>query len=763
MAKRNALVIVANRLPVDQITAEDGTQSWQRSPGGLVTALEPVVAKHGGTWVGWAGSTGMAPAPFTLDNLSLHPVPLTAQDITEYYEGFSNGTLWPLYHDAAATPKYHRRWWDRYVEVNHRFAQAAADVAAEGAVVWVQDYQLQLVPAILRKRRPDLRIGFFLHIPFPPVELFSQLPSRTQLLEGLLGADLLGFQHPDGAHNFLRLANYLCGYETDRTGVIVDDRRVRAEAFPISIDFAQIDKLAQDPNVLARAAQIREELGNPRQVILGVDRLDYIKGIEKRLKAFRELLDDGDISVGDTVLVQVATPSRERVEHYQELREEIEREVGRINGEFSELGTPAVHYLRQSYDIAELAALYRAADVMLVTPLRDGMNLVAKEYVSARPDLGGTLVLSEFTGASSELTGAFLVNPYDIDGMKRIIIQALRTDPTEGKARMSAMRERVAHHDVTMWAAEFLTALHEQTRPPEPLPGPLVPLASAQDVWVVCDYDGTLSPFVDDPTRALPAPGAYSALMELASLPHTQVALATGRPAAVVRGLLGLTPDDPVSVLGMHGFEIDASLGEPLSLTDEQQKLREQVRAHTITTLEDLGVPFVQRPLEEKDGAVVYVEDKPNSVAVHVRRLDPAQRENVLMAISNGPALHEGLAVTPGDMVLEMAVTQVSKGDAMNLLRKNAPDAHFLVLGDDVTDIDAFATLQSEDVAVIVDRRLPDMLTAARRGTLRPAVAERLTPLAIAHLSAAVTVPDPAAAVALLKRFASARAQELEK
>jgi trehalose 6-phosphate synthase len=414
---------------------------------------------HEGAWIGWAGAVGEAPAPFTLDGIRMHPVGLSNRDVRDYYEGFSNGTLWPLYHDAVAAPQFHRHWWDNYVEVNRRFANAAAAVADDGAVVWVQDYQLQLVPAMLREKRPDLRIGFFLHIPFPPQELFMQLPWRTALIEGMLGADLIGFQLPGGAQNFMRLSRRLRGLRPQGNQVDFDGRVVRVQAFPISIDVACLDEIAQSEATKFRVEEIRTELGNPKHIILGVDRLDYTKGIGSRLKAFHELLQDGSLSVPDTVMVQVATPSRERVEHYQELRDEIEREVGRINGDFGRVGLPAVHYLHQSYQREELVALYNTADVMLVTPLRDGMNLVAKEYVASRPDLGGALVLSEFTGAAAELRQAYLVNPHDIDGLKENLLRALHVEPSEGRRRMRKMRRHLQDHDVAHWARSFLNSL----------------------------------------------------------------------------------------------------------------------------------------------------------------------------------------------------------------------------------------------------------------------------------------------------------------
>jgi trehalose 6-phosphate synthase len=326
--------------------------------------------------------------------------------------------------------------------------------------VWVQDYQMQLVPAMLRALRPDLRIGFFLHIPFPPTELFQQLPWRRQILEGLLGADLVGFQLSGAAQNFVRLVRQRVGHKTHRDLVYLPDgRTVRAAAFPISIDSRGFEELARSEEVGKRAEQIREDLGRPKKVFLGIDRLDYTKGIYARLRAYAELLHDGHFDVEDAVFVQVATPSREQVEQYRILRDEIDRLVGRINGDLGRIGRPAISYLHSSYPREEMAALYRAADIMVVTPYRDGMNLVAKEYVASQYDDAGALVLSEFAGAAAELRQAWLVNPYDINGMKSALLEAYRADEKELVKRMRAMRKTVRSHDVAAWADSFMTAL----------------------------------------------------------------------------------------------------------------------------------------------------------------------------------------------------------------------------------------------------------------------------------------------------------------
>ncbi|QNE34580.1 alpha,alpha-trehalose-phosphate synthase (UDP-forming) [Leifsonia shinshuensis] len=487
---------MSNRLPVDRVIDEAGQATWRPSPGGLVTALQPVMRAEEGVWVGWAGVAGEEIEPFEADGISILPIALSEQELQEYYEGFSNDTLWPLYHDVIAQPSYHREWWESYVRVNRRFADAAASVAAHGAVVWVHDYQLQLVPAMLREVRPDLVIGFFNHIPFPPYGIYSQLPWRRQIIDGLLGADVIGFQRVADAGNFSRAIRRLKGYETRGPIIEVpidsDDpeagshrhvttnkhgglvRTVLARAFPISIDAEAYQELARRPSIQERAKEIREELGNPDTIMLGVDRLDYTKGIGHRLKAYGELLRDDRVSVEDVTLVQVASPSRERVETYRQLRDEIELTVGRINGDYATLGHTAVAYLHHGYPKEEMVALYLAADVMLVTALRDGMNLVAKEYVATRVDEDGVLVLSEFAGASDELRQALLINPHDIEGLKDTILQAIAMPKRDRVRRMRALRKKVLTNDVARWSASFLEALTRSAHGDHPLQDPPV-------------------------------------------------------------------------------------------------------------------------------------------------------------------------------------------------------------------------------------------------------------------------------------------------
>ncbi len=467
------LVIVANRLPLEL----DPDNGWRRAPGGLVSAMESVLRDQEAIWVGWSGqftpeATADAAAPLDppdrVGDIELVCVPLTQAEVTAHYDGFSNGALWPNYHGGIVAPVYHRSEFQVHRSVNQRFADLVAETAPLGARVWVHDYQLQLVPAMLRSRRPDLRIGFFLHIPFPPVEVFSQLPWRTQILEGLVGADVVGFQTNDAAVNFRRLVVRFLDVVEVEGGLVINDeggpRRVHVAAFPIGIRAADYADLAQREDVRERARQIRADVGDPEVLLLGVDRLDYTKGIDVRLQAVSELMLDGELDPESTAFIQVAPPTRATVEEYQKIRSEVELLVSRANGMLGPVGTNPIHYMHQSLGPEELAALYISADVMLVTPLRDGMNLVAKEYVAARIHNRGALVLSEFTGASEQMTQAWLINPYDLRGMKRSIMQALNEPADRAVARMSALREGVFTHDVVWWAESFLASL-----PPAPV------------------------------------------------------------------------------------------------------------------------------------------------------------------------------------------------------------------------------------------------------------------------------------------------------
>lgn len=455
---QKSLVVVSNRLPISRVGSGAGAK-WVSSSGGLVTALVPILQKTKGSWIGWTGAAGKQPRLAPHDGISMHAVAMSASEVSGAYNGFSNRTLWPLYHDAIREPEFDRAWWSPYMETNRRFAACAAKVTPPNGTVWIHDYHLQLAPAILRELRPDVTIGFFLHIPFPPEELFSWLPWRREILEGLLGADLVGFQTPSDARNFSRSARRFTDAEGTDTQIQWKDRVVRSNSYPISIDFDWFDTQARQAENLREAQVVGRRLKMGRKMMLAVDRLDYTKGIDVRLAAYELLLRKGKIKASEATLVQIAAPSREPVFEYARMREKIEQMVGRINGEFSEPGRVAVHYFRRGFTREQLVPYYLAADTMLVTPIRDGMNLVCKEYVATRTDYTGSLVLSEFAGAAAQMRRAIQVNPRDVEGMGEAMVQSLRLKPDDARQRMAILRMIVRRHDVHEWAAEFLEAL----------------------------------------------------------------------------------------------------------------------------------------------------------------------------------------------------------------------------------------------------------------------------------------------------------------
>ena len=448
------VVAVANRLPV-----HDGGDGWQLSPGGLVTALKPVMSARSGAWVGWDGGSKGTPRRLPEVSVELAPVRLSAAQVRDYYHGFANRTLWPLLHNAIEKPVFERSWWRAYADVNARFASAAVQAldATPDSLLWVHDYHLLLVPELVRAQRPEQRTGFFLHTPWPSPDVFARIPWRKELLLGLLGADVVSFHTDRYRTNFVRACGRLLTSEGVRVDgdslVLPDGRVVRTTASPISIDVAQFGEVATSEQADADLAVVQEQFAG-RTVLLGVDRLDYTKGIAERLLAFDALLERRPDLREQVVLVQVAVPSRDDVREYRQLRSRVEQIAGRINGRFTQPGKDVpVHYLYRSLAPQALSAYYAAADVMLVTPLVDGMNLVAKEYIAVQDARGlcGALVLSEFTGAADELGEAQLCNPFDVEGLSAIVEHALALPVEERRAAMSAMGRRVTEHDVHSW------------------------------------------------------------------------------------------------------------------------------------------------------------------------------------------------------------------------------------------------------------------------------------------------------------------------
>ena len=456
------VVAVANRLPVQH--ADDG---WQLSPGGLVTALRPVMSAHPGAWVGWDGGTKGMPPTLPDSGVRLVPIGLTATQVRNYYHGFANATMWPLLHNAIEKPRFERAWWFAYRDVNARFADRALAALDElpGALAWVHDYQLMLVPQLIRGQRDGPPIGFFLHVPWPSPDIFARLPWREQVLAGLLGADVVAFHTDEYRGNFLRSCARLLagsGIEVRDLSVILPDGRVVAtDTAPISIDVEEFARHATDPETSANIEALAGQFSG-RTLLLGTDRLDYTKGIIERLLAVEMLLERNPELRTSLAFLQIAVPSRDDVREYRQLRSTVEQHIGRINGRFTEPGSDVpVHYLYRGLSQQQLSAYYAQADALLVTPLIDGMNLVGKEYVTVQEARGGSgvLVLSEFTGAAVELPQAVSCNPFDVEGLSYRIEYALRLPADDRRKAIAAMAEHVRVHDVHRWVSNQLAEI----------------------------------------------------------------------------------------------------------------------------------------------------------------------------------------------------------------------------------------------------------------------------------------------------------------
>jgi trehalose 6-phosphate synthase/phosphatase len=460
--KKSRLILVSNRLPVT-VGVTEGALSMTPSGGGLATGLRGARASMGGVWIGWPGeipgSSYRAEIEHELQKLDARPVYLTRGEQRGFYEDFSNAAIWPVFHDLIEQLPQDIVGWETYKQVNQRFAEAVATAYREGDVVWVNDYHLMLVPEMVRKLLPRAPIGFFLHIPFPPAEVFRVLPPREELLHGLLGADLVGFHTQSFLDNFVATVQPLVGARATSSGLRFGRRTVQVGVFPMGIDFATWENRARSTSVQKQVLSLMQDAGR-RKIILGIDRMDYTKGLPRRIHAMERMLH-ADPSLAERVrFVQVAFPSRERIESYAGLRRQLNEAVGRINSTFGSPRSLPVHLVQRSFSEDEVSALYAAADIMLVTPLRDGMNLVAKEYVASRLHGDGVLVLSEFAGAAEELGGdALIVNPYDTEGLVAAIKKAIDMPVDEQMQRMNRLRELVSTHDVHHWTEQFLGAL----------------------------------------------------------------------------------------------------------------------------------------------------------------------------------------------------------------------------------------------------------------------------------------------------------------
>jgi trehalose 6-phosphate synthase/phosphatase len=722
------LINVSNRLP---ITVSD--DKITKSSGGLVAALEGLSEKDLALkWIGWPG--GDIPterqdeiARTLQDEHGCSPVFLSSGQVEAFYEGFSNSSLWPLLHYMPSRFRYLPAWAESYREVNRRFCEAVLSVATDGDLVWVHDYQLMLLPAMLRERMPSLKIGFFLHTPFPSFEVFRCHPCRRELVTGLLGADLLGFHTFGYLRHFRSSVLRLLGLEAEMMRIRHDGRETRLGVYPIGINASKFqEELESQPfkEQLAKTLETHEGM----EVVMSVERLDYTKGLLHRLDAI-DLFLSRAADKERVKFIMISVPSRENVDEYRELREEVEWKVGRINGKYATLNDSPIRFIHGSVNFTELCALYAVADVGLVTPLIDGMNLVAKEYIACqRPEDAGVLVLSEFAGAAEELFNALIVNPYDTQALANAIEQGLAMSPAERRGRMALMRERVLQFDATAWARAFLDDLRRRCR--EEKPGEADArddlstaqkriaraIRSGRKVAFFLDYDGTLREIVRDPSEAAPTPEVRRTLDALRRVKHADVTIISGRTAEDLERFVG---DYPFGLIAEHG----AALRRP------HERHWEQLDRNTDYSWKDELLRVLR--LYERSTPGSFVEIKRTSLVWHYRRSDPEFGEWKAKHLTEELALltaNEPLHIRHGKKIVEISPTQINKGAAVTRILESEGDHDLVIVaGDDQTDLSMYRlslekmiSINVGDEAVDAQYRVPN--PAALRRFLQEAV-----------------------------------------
>lgn len=688
------LVIVSNRLPVN-VTKVNGKLEYSRSSGGLATAMSSLSQKES-VWVGWPGIaseelTGADKKEITtkLEREGFYPVFLTKKQIELFYEGYSNDTLWPLFHYFQSYAKYDEEYWKAYSEVNKLFAKATIKCSEVNSRVWVHDYHLMILPKLLREAMPDLSIGFFLHIPYPSYEIYRLLPERKEILHGLLGADLIGFHVYDYARHFLSSCLRLLGLHSSHSTLEYDDRMVRVDAYPISIDYFKFRKSLEKVAVKKHIASLKRTYPKLK-LILSVDRLDYSKGIPERLEAFRRLLENNPEYRGNVKMIMVAVPSRTEVETYRELRDEIEQTVSRINGTYGTVDWAPISYQFQNLEFDEVLALYQVADIALVTPLRDGMNLVAKEYVAAKQDTPGVLILSEMTGAIDELPEAISINPNDSASVEKAIKQALRMTKVEQKKRMKAMQERLLLYPVQTWGEDFMAdlvssssgrqATHKKFLG-EPAQKKLADTYSrSSSRLIILDYDGTIQGYHSSPSAGAARPSAslQKTINTLADDPTTTVAIISGRPKFALDGWFRNTN---IILVAEHGAW--SRYDGEWSHTDVDF---EDIKKHARPLMERSTMRTPGSLIEEKDYALVWhYRNVPHELAYV--RMNELRRE-----LQNQLEGTEAM-VLEGRSVLEVKPSVFHKGDSAAELEALYQPDFILCAGDDYTDEDMFEAL----------------------------------------------------------------------
>ena len=692
------LIMVSNRLPV-KIDA-DGTA--ERTTGGLASALDGAALDIEQVWVGWPGGAeedfeDVEKVRGELKATGVAPVFLSQDEMDGFYEGYANSTLWPLLHYMVERAKFSQETWESYRSVNQKFADVIMEIADEGDQVWVHDYHLFLVPSMLRGQAKGLKVGFFLHTPFCTSEIFRVLPDRVELLKGVLGADVIGFHTYNYLRHFRSTLLRVLGWESETEGMWHNGREVHMGVYPIGHTHVGFRTEMEKPGFPDTLKKHLADIGGKR-LILNVERLDYTKGLPEKLAAMRRFLELHPEKRDEVLFVMIAVPSRQGVEEYDELTEEVQREVGAINGAFGKVGHSPVQFLHRGFPIGDLAALYALSEVCLVTPLRDGMNLVAKEFLdcqspkfSKRP---GVLILSEFAGAAQELSHAIHVNPYDVDDVARAVNRALEMPDEERLQRIEVMQSRLRKQDAGVWARRFLKDLNKVPNREErvavmemkPLAAKLTAEArGGKKVALFLDYDGTLRSFVDVPDQAVPDAELPGLLRDLAAHENVSLAVVSGRsPDFLEKHLSGLG----VTLVGEHGYRwLDGGEGEwALFNPHVNIEWKSAIREH----LEQVSLLTPGTHMEEKQSALVW----------HYRKADPefgAWRARALLDELTAMAANLPVTVHHGQKIVEISSLQVSKGGAVDHLIREWGSEVALVAGDDQTD-ETMIALEPEGV-----------------------------------------------------------------
>jgi trehalose 6-phosphate synthase/phosphatase len=694
-------IIVSNRLPV-KLTQDENQLTLKTSEGGLATGLGSIYKNEGNIWIGWPGlsvETTEKKQEITrlLEQENLYPVFLTQEQVYNFYEGFSNETLWPIFHYMATYAKFEQIFWKFYVEVNRKFAAAVMEKVEDDDTVWVQDYQLLLLPAFLRELKPNLSIGFFNHIPFPSYEIFRLIPWRRQLIHGILGADLIGFHTYDDVRHFLSTVTHLSGYRSSANVIRADDRAVVVESFPMGIDDKKYRDAIENEQVLHNISILTKLFGDAK-MILSIDRLDYSKGILQRLAAFELFLTEQPEFKEKVSLYMIVVPSRDTVPQYKELRDEIDKIVGNINSRYRTLGWVPIHYFYQSAPFEMLAALYHFAHICLVTPMRDGMNLVCKEYIASRVNNDGMLILSEMAGAAKELVDAWIVNPNNIHEVSEAIYVALKMPAEEQERRMRQLRYVVTKFNIASWVKNFMNRLKEVKQMQESMQAKRLnnnKENAIKETYSNCkrrvlflDYDGTLVDFQTNIYQAKPDTELYNLLNELSSDPANRLVLISGRNYQTLQEWMGDLKMDMIAEHGawtkFHGDEWKSVAG----LTDDWKKDILQV-LNTYT--------------DRTPGS--FIEEKAFSLVWHYRRTDEGLGELRANELTNNLKYlvsDRGLQILQGNKVIEVKNAEINKGKAVAAwVQENQPDM-MIAIGDDYTDEDIFKALPDEAITIKV-------------------------------------------------------------